>query len=132
VVDRSGVGAGARVADGLAADGFKVTSRSYASSPAQPSETVVHYQPGDLPAADRVMDALTGAAILSADPQVPASTVVVDVGSVVAASAGAAAVSSVAGSPTTGGPAPAAVPTPDGAQITPSAAPLDFFDPRGC
>ena len=133
VVDRSGVGAGSRVASGLAADGFNVASRSYEYSPAQPSETVVHYRPGDLPAAERVMDALSGAAILSADPQVPPATVVVDVGSVVAAGTGAGAPAvSTATSAATGGPPATAVPTPDGAAITPSAAPLDFFDPRSC
>ena len=132
VVDRSGIGAGSRVADALAADGFNVTSRSSAYAPAQPSETVVHYQPGNLPAAERVMDALSGAAIMTADLQVPPSTIVIDVGSVVAASSGLPAVSPTPGSPTTIASAPAAVPTPDGAAITPSAAPLDFFDPRGC
>jgi hypothetical protein len=120
------------VADALAADGFNITSRRSTYAPAQPSETVVHYQPGNLPAAERVMDALSGAAIMTADPQVPPATIVVDVGSVVAASSGLPAASATPGSPTTGAPAPAAVPTPDGAVITPSAAPLDFFDPRGC
>jgi len=39
---------------------------------------------------------------------------------------------STATSAATGGPPATAVPTPDGAAITPSAAPLDFFDPRSC
>jgi LCP family protein required for cell wall assembly len=133
VVDRSGIGAGARVADTLAGDGFTITGRSASYAPAQPSETIVRYRPGDLPAAQRVLGALAGAAILYADTTVPASTTVIDVGSVVTVSGPAQAANVIntgATNPTTT--TATAVPTPEDQPITPAAAPLDFFDPRGC
>ncbi len=133
VVDRSGVGAGPRVADTLASDGFTITGRTASYAPSQPSETIVRYQPGDLPAAQRVLGSLAGAAILYADTTVPPSTVVVDVGSVVSATSPGGAASGINTSPTSAtGTAPTTVPTPEGQPITPAAAPLDFFDPRGC
>jgi hypothetical protein len=85
---------------------------------------VIHYQPGDLPAAQGVLASLDGAAILFADAQTPPATVLVDVGSVVSVGGAGSGPSTVA-SPTT-------IPTPDDQPISPSAAPLDFFDPRGC
>jgi len=131
VVDRSG--AGSRVAHALTDDGFNVTSETYGGMSASPSETVIHYQPGDLPSAQAVLGSLNGAAILFADAKAPASTVVVDVGSVVSVGGtGAAAQTSATGSGASTGPPPTTVPTPDGEPISPSAAPLDFFDPRGC
>ena len=72
---------------------------------------------------------LAGAALLFADAQTPPSTVVVDVGSVVSVVTPGASTASGAGPSSS--PA-SAVPTPGGEPVTPAAAPLDFFDPRGC
>jgi LCP family protein required for cell wall assembly len=147
VVDRSGVGAGPRTAEALRRAGFNVTSERASYAPGFPSETVVRYRPGDLPAAQEVLGSLAGAALLFADAQTPPSTIVIDVGSVINVVSPGAGPSSAAGPSSGVGPSPSSasdvpttsttsspssVPTPGGVPVTPSAAPLDFFDPRGC
>ena len=131
VIDRSGIGAGPRIADALTGAGFTITSRSASYAPAEPSETIVRYQPGDLPAAQRVLSTLAGAAILDADATLPPSTIMVDVGSVVSAPSTATTATAAPGAPEPSAPT-TTVPTPEGQPITPSTAALDFFDPRAC
>jgi LCP family protein required for cell wall assembly len=146
IVDRSGVGAGRQVAAGLAAAGFTIADQTSEYSPASPSETVIRYHPGDLPAAQRVLSALAGAAVMFTDPLAPSGTVVLDVGSVIAVlpapasastspdSAPTSLASAVPSTSPTGatGTTSAAVPTPGGEPITPSVTPLQGYDPTGC
>ena len=149
VVDRSGTGAGRRVAEGLGAAGFPVTGLTSGAPVAHPSETVIRYRPGDLPAAERLLASLSGAAVMYSDRQAPAGTLVLDVGSVVtvpsppAQSAGPSAGPPAGTPPSRTGPTPAngasrtltptpSVPTPGGQPITASVTPPQSFDPRGC
>ncbi len=130
VVDWSGTGAGRRVAAGLSAEGFQVTSQSYASPPASPSETVVRYGLGGVGPAERVRSALSGAVTMTYDPQLPSASVVVNAGSVVTVTgdAASAAPPAAAGGPTT----TAAVPTPGDQPVTAAVTPLQSFDPTQC
>ncbi|MBV9040860.1 MAG: LCP family protein [Acidimicrobiia bacterium] len=135
VDDRSGRGLGAQVARGLSAAGFQVSMVSRQPVEASPSETVVRYHPGEVARSQAVLASLAGAALIYPDAQVPPSTAVVDVGSVVRATAPTPATSGSASfataphatvTPTT------SVPTPGGQPVTPSVTPLQSFDPRGC
>ena len=150
IVDMSGTGAGRKVAEGLAGAGFPVTGITQRAAPARPSETVVRYRPADLGAAQKLLASLSGAALTHADPQAPAGTLILEVGSVVAvaspapASAPAPAPSTAptsvptpgrtarAATPSAGRTASPAVPTPGGQPITASITPPQSFDPRGC
>ena len=85
IVDMSGTGAGRKVAEGLAGAGFPVTGITQRAAPARPSETVVRYRPADLGAAQKLLASLSGAALTHADPQAPAGTLILEVGSVVGA-----------------------------------------------
>ncbi|MBV8235324.1 MAG: LCP family protein [Acidimicrobiia bacterium] len=141
VVDRSGRGAGQKVADGLSGAGFTVGSVTREPVQASPSETVVRYHPGEAASATAVLSSLAGAALVHDDAQVPAGTVEVDVGSVVkvappaseSPSAAAPSAASHAGAPTGASPTTTtSVPTPGGQPVTPAVTPLQPFDPRSC
>jgi len=143
VIDRSGDGAGRRVALGLSSAGFTVAHQTDSYAPASPSETVIHYHPGDLLAAQRVLATLAGSAIMFADDQATPGMIEVDVGNVITvppadtASAGAAfttgissTVSAAATPTTTSTILP--VPTPGGEPISAAVTPLQTYDPTGC
>jgi LCP family protein required for cell wall assembly len=139
----------------LATDGLKVTSESAGTVPADTSETLVMYHPGQVALALDVMKYLSGAVMMQVTPSIVPGTVQVDLGSTVnvttthphpatpasttpTSSASAPASSptnQAAHSPTT---APkhsvvtTTVPTPGG--LTPSAAAdqQEPWDPRAC
>jgi LCP family protein required for cell wall assembly len=134
IVDASGTGAGRKLADGLAGAGFSVTGITQRAPVARPSETLIHYRPGELSAAQRLLSSLSGAALTYADPQTPAGSLTLEVGSVVSI----AGPSPAPAPPANGArPAPAApraptVPTPGGQPITASVTPPQSFDPTSC
>jgi LCP family protein required for cell wall assembly len=152
VVDRSTTGAGRRVSEGLAAAGFPVTGLTHSAVMAHPSETVIRYHPGELPAAERLLASLSGAAVMYADAQTQKGALVLDVGSVVTVAGPSPAPGT---SPNPSPPSPASptspparrataasngasptvsstIPTPGGQPITASVTPPQSFDPRGC
>jgi LCP family protein required for cell wall assembly len=130
LVDESGInGAALTMSAGLRADGFTITSVTSNYARAVPSETVIRYQPGDLPGAERVLSALAGSAVMEADQQVPAGTVVVDVGSVIVVPPPAQAQSGSQPATTS---TTIAVPTPGDEGASASVTPLQSYDPRGC
>ncbi|MBV8161690.1 MAG: LCP family protein [Acidimicrobiia bacterium] len=135
VVDRSGRGLGTQVADGLAAAGFQISTVTHQAVEASPSETVVRYHPGEVAHAQTVLSSLAGAALIRPDAQVPAGSAVVDVGSVVRATAPTPAAPGRTSATTVTRPSattPTSVPTPGGQPVTPAVTPLQPFDPRGC
>ena len=144
VIDRSTTGAGRQVSEGLAAAGFPVTGVTRSAVVAHPSETVIRYHAGDLPAAERLLASLSGAAVMYADPQTQKGALVLDLGSVVTVASPSPAPSpspSAASTPARTGTAASngasrtvspTVPTPGGQPITASVTPPQSFDPRGC
>jgi len=128
IVDTSGAGLGRTIAQGLSAAGFTITGQTYSYARAVPSETVIHYPPGDLSAAQLVLSRLAGAAVMFADAQAPPGTVVVDVGSVITVATPAPPAAAGTATPST----TTTVPTPGGQPITPSVTPLQSYDPTGC
>jgi hypothetical protein len=138
----------------LATHGLKVTGETSGEVPANISETLVNYRPGDVAQALDVMKYLTGAVMLQVDPSLAQGSIEVDLGSTVNVSAKAvapttpstSAVSPAAAAPTTAAPttrapavhssttiAPATtVPTPDGNPVSASADQEQPWDPRAC
>ena len=138
----------------LATHGLKVTGETSGEVPANISETLVKYRPGDVAQALDVMKYLTGAVMLQVDPSLAQGSIEVDLGSTVNVSAKAvapttpstSAVSPAAAAPTTAAPttrapavhssttiAPATtVPTPDGNPVSASADQEQPWDPRAC
>jgi LCP family protein required for cell wall assembly len=138
----------------LATHGLKVTGESSGEVPANVSETLVNYRPGDVAQALDVMKYLSGAVMLQVDPSLAEGSIEVDLGSTVNVSAKVAkpttpstsAVTPTASAPTTAAPttlaatvhssttvAPATtVPTPDGNPVSAAADQEQPWDPRAC
>jgi hypothetical protein len=133
----------------LATHGLKVTGETSGEVPANISETLVNYRPGDVAQALDVMKYLSGAVMLQVDPSLAQGSIEVDLGSTVNVSAKAVAPttsSTSAAAPTTAAPttrapavhastttAPATtVPTPDGNPVSASADQQQPWDPRAC
>jgi LCP family protein required for cell wall assembly len=143
----------------LATHGLKVTNESSGEVPANVSETLVNYRPGDVAQALDVMKYLSGAVMLQVDPSLTQGAIEVDLGSTVDVSAKAptpttpstSAAAPTTGTPTTGTPttgtpttrAPAVrssttvapsttVPTPGGNPVSASADQEQPWDPRAC
>jgi LCP family protein required for cell wall assembly len=138
----------------LATRGLKVTSETSGEVPANVSETLVNYRPGNVAQALNVMKYLSGAVMLQVDPSLAEGSIEVDLGSTVNVSAKAAtpttpstsAVTPTASAPTTAAPttrapavhssttiAPATtVPTPDGNPVSAAADQEQPWDPRAC
>ena len=74
----------------LATHGLKVTNESAGEVPANVSETLVNYRPGDVARALDVMKYLSGAVMLQVDPSLAQGDIEVDLGSTVDVSAKAA------------------------------------------
>ena len=129
--DISGVAGNAqKVARQLQQLGFTITSRVQKAAPAQPTETVVRYHPGELTQAQGVLAALGGAAVLYPDTTVPAGHVLLQAGSLLnVADTAAPGPTATAASPSS--PAPP-VPTPGSRAITPSVFPPQPYDPTAC
>ncbi len=142
-------------AAGLSANGLHVSGIGDGTVPAEPTETLIHYSPGQVGQALAVMAKLSGAVMLQSDASVAPGTVVVDVGSLTAvnppptatataplptASGISSATTGGTSSATTGGTtAPSTpattvttVPTPDGQTPSSSADVLTPWDPRPC
>ena len=88
----------------LATHGLKVTNESAGEVPANVSETLVNYRPGDVAQALDVMKYLSGAVMLQVDPSLAQGDIEVDLGSTVDVSAKAptpTTASTTAGAPTT-------------------------------
>jgi LCP family protein required for cell wall assembly len=139
VEDISGLGLGRKISAGLVTEGFDATASRYASVPSRPTETVIGYHPGEVNAAESVLASLRGAAIMDGDPKVASGTVVVEVGSVIAANppTGESLFSSATTVPSVTTTAPGATttvatPTPGGQPISPAVTPLAPFDPTAC
>jgi LCP family protein required for cell wall assembly len=134
----------------LTADGIKVVATVSATSPATTTETLIHYHPGQVAAALAVMAHLSGAVMLQSDATVPAGTVTVDAGSLLAVTAPPTAAATtpattattapatttpstttVPTSPTTA-PSAARGPTPGGQTPSSSTDQLQPWDPRPC
>lgn len=94
--------------------------------PASITETLVRYHPGDLAQAMDVVDHLSGAIMLQAEPAVAAGSIALDVGTVVAVTHPPATASS-APAPTSG-----AGPTPGHQKPSPAADRIKPWDPRPC
>jgi LCP family protein required for cell wall assembly len=134
-------------AAGLSANGLHVSAIGDGTVPAQPTETLIHYSPGQVAQALAVMAKLSGAVMLESDASVAPGTVVVDVGSLTAVNppptaTATAPAPTAPGTPsaTTGGTtAPSTpattvttVPTPDGQTPSSAADVLTPWDPRPC
>lgn len=101
-------GQASAIGDRLVGLGYQVTDGPTLSEPTSITETVIRYHPGATADGLDVLRALAGAVMMRADPTVPASTVIVDVGSVVTV----AAFSEVPDTPAASiGAAPATTPT---------------------
>jgi LCP family protein required for cell wall assembly len=123
----------------LTTDGLKVTSETAGSVPADTSETLVVYHPGQVNRALYVMKYLSGAVMMQMSPTQPAGTVQVQLGSTVNVTTThphtATSSSSTTKAPTTTAKhavVTTTVPTPGG--LTPSAAndQQEPWDPRAC
>ena len=131
----------------LATDGLKVTSESAGTVPADTSETLVLYHPGQVALALDVMKYLSGAVMMQVTPSIVPGTIQVDLGSSVnvtttlphtatsASTVPSTASSSTAPSTTSPKKSPVVattVPTPGG--YTPSSASdqQEPWDPRAC
>ncbi|MBV9660668.1 MAG: LCP family protein [Acidimicrobiales bacterium] len=125
-------------ASGLTANGLPVSVISDATNPGNPSETLVKYAPNALPAALAVMGHLSGAVMLDQDPTVPAGTITVDAGSVLAVTTPAAPASTASTAPPQSTTTPStsspttAVPTAGGTAPSSSSDELQPWDPRPC
>jgi hypothetical protein len=126
VVNASGITSqGARVAQRLAALGYRITGTSTAPPAARPSETVVYHASGHQAAALRVKDDLSGDVIMGENVTPPGVDVVVSVGSDI----------SVAAPPQAPAPVPGTNPKPTGTTLpppTPASQPPPSFDPVAC
>jgi LCP family protein required for cell wall assembly len=80
----------ATVGEQLSALGYHVTSSVTGRQSATTTETVIGYHPGSAAEALGVMGNLSGAVMLNSDPTVPAGTVTIQVGSLLAVTAPAA------------------------------------------
>ncbi len=138
----------------LSTHGLKVTNERAGAVPANVSETLVNYRPGDVAQALDVMKYLSGAVMLQVDPSLAQGDIEVDLGSTVDVSAKAATpstASTAAGAPTTAAPTTAApttrspaartsttvapattVPTPGGNPVSKAADQEQPWDPRAC
>jgi LCP family protein required for cell wall assembly len=133
---------GSRVADALTELGVTVTGTSTAAPVAKQSETVVYYaSPAQEPAAQRVLQTLSGWATLGMDPSkvTPGADVTVVTGTdvtVPTATSGSTPAPTTTRSPAATPTAAASPGTPavqSQAQApTPSVEPLQPWDPRGC
>jgi LCP family protein required for cell wall assembly len=125
----------------LTTDGLKVTSDTAGSVPADTSETLVLYHPGDIGQALYVMKYLSGAVMMQVSATQAVGTVQVDLGSVVNVTtthphtATTAPASATTKAPTT---APkhsvvtTTVPTPAGQTINAASDQQEPWDPRAC
>ncbi len=127
----------------LVTDGLKVTDESAGAVPADTSETLVLYHPGQVAQALDVMKYLSGAVMMQSTPSIVPGTVQVDLGSTVNVTTthphtitSATAPSSTAPKPGSAATTPAkhsvvttTVPTPDGVPATDQQEP---WDPRAC
>ena len=143
----------------LATHGLKVTNESAGTVPANISETLVNYRPGDVAQALDVMKYLSGAVMLQLDPSLAQGAIEVDLGSTVNVSAKpltpttaapttapATAVVPTTAAPTTAAPTtrsasvrssttvapPTTVPTPGGNPVSAAADQQQPWDPRAC
>ena len=128
----------------LAADGLHVSTEADTPVLGSPAETLVRYSPGQTAQGLAVLNDFTGAVTMLADPQVPAGTVRVDVGTnetVLTQSAPPAGAvpqagglaTAVAPPPTTATVTPATtVPTVGGVAPSASNDNLTPYDPRPC
>jgi LCP family protein required for cell wall assembly len=142
----------------LSSHGLKVTSETSGEVPANVSETLVNYRPGDIARALDVMKYLSGSVMLQLDPSLPKGSITVDLGSTVSVSAKAAtpsttstgAATATTSAPTTAAPTTASttrataahstttvaptttVPTPDGNPVSASGDQEQPWDPRAC
>lgn len=128
-------------ASALTADGLHVATVTSAAIPAQTTETLVHYHPGQVADALAVMAHLSGAVMLQSDSAVPSGTVTVDVGSLLAVAARPAAkparppattATTTPSSSTTATTPTTSVPTPGGQIPSSSSDLLQPWDPRPC
>lgn len=127
----------------LASDGLHVTTEANTAVLGSPAETLVRYSPGQAALGLYVMERFAGAVTMQPDPQVPAGTVRVDVGTnetvTVAATTPAGGVPQAGGlagaaapPPTTGAAPTTTVPTVGGAKPSSSNDNLTPYDPRPC
>jgi LCP family protein required for cell wall assembly len=111
----------------LSKGGLHVTSESVGAVPASTTETLVLYHKGQRAEALDVMGHLSGAVMMQLDPSLPAGTVEVDLGSVVAVKVASAKSTASKGRTTT-----TTVPTPQGEPASPAADVNEPWDPRAC
>ena len=102
------LGLAASTATALTTAGLHVIGVTSGTVPADTTETLVHYYPGQVGQALAVMSHLSGAVMLQSDPTVAPGTVVLDVGSTVA------------------------VPSPQGQTPSSASDVLQAWDPRPC
>ena len=125
----------ATTASALSADGLPATVEGDAPVPANETETLVNYPPGNVAQALSVEAHLQGAAVLRLDPTLAPGTITVDAGSVLAVAPAQPSTPQPStpqpSSPTTQS-APATIPTPG--DQTPSSATnsLASWEPRAC
>jgi LCP family protein required for cell wall assembly len=131
-------GLAADTAAGLAADGLHVTATVTGSVPGDPTETLVHYHPGQVAQALDVMSHLDGAVMLQSDSTVAPGTVVVDAGSLLSVAPLPKPAATAPASPAAAAGAPATstttttVPTPEGEAPSSATDVLAPWDPRPC
>jgi LCP family protein required for cell wall assembly len=125
--------------DALRADGLPVTQELDGHIPADESETVVQYHPGQVAMGLSVFQHLTGAVVLQANGATPPGTVDVQAGTTfaVAPLAGAPAgsqtsSSSSSSSSSSGASSASSVPTPGGQAASSAQDPTTSYNPRPC
>lgn len=129
---------GTRIGQALSAVGFNVGKVTARPAVRAPSESVIDYAPGQLAQASGLLNALSGAVVTYPDPSVPAGTLILQSGSVLAVTPPAPQASNGGASPPAApgaSPTPVAsptVPTPGGEAITPSVFPPQAYDPSAC
>jgi LCP family protein required for cell wall assembly len=141
VVNISGISRTATtIAAGLGSLGYQITATTTRAAPASTTETVISYHPGSPGQALGLLNHLTGAVMLRADPTVADGSLTLEVGSVLAvvtpAPAPAAPAAPAANqTPTTaGGPSTTTTSIPTALRQTPSSAQdqPQSFDPTAC
>ena len=129
-------GLAASTATALTTAGLHVIGVTSGTVPADTTETLVHYYPGQVGQALAVMSHLSGAVMLQSDPTVAPGTVVLDVGSTVAVITAAARPATTPATSSAGAPAPSTttttVPSPQGQTPSSASDVLQAWDPRPC
>ncbi len=130
-----------RTASALASDGLRVVGVGDAQVPADTTETLVLYHPGDLAQALDVFGHLSGAVMLQQDAAVAPGVIQVQAGSLLSVTAppgaqppGAPSTAPASASTSTPAPGSGSVtgPTPGGQTASPAADVVQPWDPRPC